>query len=138
MLKRRKLSKKESKRWFGYNEKESNILKDIFILILDREVEVLKDVEDDLFGFDRWKDWRLKVGNFGCISNFIGEINLWNDILSDFNGEYDSIMFGECYKDYLNDFNNIKDKELRKEVIDCFNWSFEEWIKEYWFEEDEE
>jgi hypothetical protein len=47
-------------------------------------------------------------------------------------------MFGECYKDYLNDFNNIKDEELRKEVIDCFNWSFEEWIKEYWFEEDEE
>jgi hypothetical protein len=136
MLVKSKLSKEKSKRWFSYNEKEENILKDIFSLIFENDIEVLRDIEDDLYGFDRYKDWRFKIGNFSCIGCFIGEIELWNNVLSDFDGEYDSVMFGECYKDYLDVFeNNIENEELRKEVIDCLNWNFEEWIKNYYFED---
>ena len=51
------------------------------------------------------------------------------EILSDFNGEYNSIMFGECYEDYINDINNfIEDEEFKVKVINCFNWYFNEWI----------
>jgi hypothetical protein len=129
MLKRKKLSKKESNLFYECVDNEKiKVLKSVYSKISDNIVEVRKEVEDDIFGFDRWKDWRLKICNFSCIWELCCEIEDWNRINSEFDGEYESIMFRECYEDYINYINVIKDEEFKKEVINCFNWYFSEWI----------
>ena len=128
--KRKELNEVEKKvfcSWFG-NEKKV-ILENVLGKIVDKDIEVLKDDGEDIYGFDRWGDWRISLGKIKNIYSFCREIEEWNEILSDFNGEYDSIMFGECYKYYIEDINNfIEDEEFKVEVINCFNWYFNEWI----------
>jgi accessory colonization factor AcfC len=132
MLKRKELNEIEKKvfcNWFGDEKKV--ILENVYSKISDNLVEVLEDIEEDIYGFDRWKDWRLSLGNIKNIFSFCKEIEVWNDINSDFGGEYDSLMFRECYEDYINWLNEyIEDKEFKEEVINCFNWYFSEWIED--------
>ena len=131
MLKRKELNEVEKKVFYSNSKEEIEILENVYSIISDGFVEVLKDIEEDIYGFDRWKDWRLSLNKIVNIFSFCREIEKWNDINSNFNGEYDSIMFGECYEDYINDINNfIKDEEFKKEVINCFNWYFDEWIND--------
>ena len=131
MLKRKELNEVEKKVFYSNSKEEIEILENVYSIISDGFVEVLKDIEEDIYGFDRWKDWRLSLNKIVNIFSFCREIEKWNDINSNFNGEYDSIMFGECYEDYINDINNfIEDEEFKKEVINCFNWYFDEWIND--------
>ena len=131
MLKRKELNEVEKKVFYSSSKEEIEILENVYSIISDGFVEVLKDIEEDIYGFDRWKDWRLSLNKIVNIFSFCREIEKWNDINSNFNGEYDSIMFGECYEDYINDINNfIEDEEFKKEVINCFNWYFDEWIND--------
>ena len=130
MLKRKELNEVEKKVWCGWfgNEKKV-ILENVLGKMLDKDIEMLKDVEKDIYGFDRWKDWRLSLNKIVNIFSFCREIEKWNDINSNFNGEYEGIMFRECYEDYINDINNfIEDEEFKVKVINCFNWYFSEWI----------
>jgi hypothetical protein len=130
MLKRKELNEVEKKVFCGWiGEEKKVILENVLEIRLDKDVELLEDNEDDVYGFDRWKDWRISLGRIVNIFSFCYEIYIWNEILSDFNGEYDSLMFRECYEDYIDDINNfIEDEEFKKEVINCFNWYFDEWI----------
>ena len=128
MLKRKELNEIEKKRFYSNSKEEIEILENVYSIISDSFVEVLEDIEDDIFGFDRWKDWRLSLNKIVNIFSFCKEIEIWNEINSDFNGEYEGIMFRECYEDYINYINVIKDEEFKKEVINCFNWYFSEWI----------
>jgi hypothetical protein len=130
MLKRRELNEVEKKVFYGWGGEEKKvILENVFGKRLDKDVELLEDNEDDVYGFDRWKDWRISLGKIVNIFSFCREIEEWNEILSDFSGEYDSLMFRECYEDYIDDINNfIEDEEFKIEVINCFNWYFSEWI----------
>jgi hypothetical protein len=130
MLVKKELNEVEKKVFCGNINKENKlILENVFGIIVDGMVEVLEDIEDDVYGFDRWKDWRLSLDKIVNIYSFCKEIEIWNEINSDFSGEYDSIMFGDCYEDYINYLNEcIKDEEFKKEVINCFNWYFDEWI----------
>ena len=130
MLKRRELNEIEKKVFCsGFSNEKKVILENVYSKISDNLVEVLEDIEEDIYGFDRWKDWRLSLDKIVNIYSFCKEIEIWNEINSDFNGEYDSIMFGDCYEDYINYLNEcIKDEEFKKEVINCFNWYFDEWI----------
>ena len=129
MLKRKELNEVEKKVFYSSSKEEIEILENVYSIISDGFVEVLKDIEEDIYGFDRWKDWRLSLNKIVNIFSFCREIEKWNDINSNFNGEYDSIMFGECYEDYINDINNfIEDEEFKVKVINCFNWYFNEWI----------
>ena len=122
MLKRKELNEVEKKVFYSNSKEEIEILENVYSIISDGFVEVLKDIEEDIYGFDRWKDWRLSLNKIVNIFSFCREIEKWNDINSNFNGEYDSIMFGECYEDYINDINNfIKDEEFKVKVINCFN-----------------
>ena len=132
MLKRKELNEVEKKVFYGSSSKEEiEILENVYSIISDGFVEVLEDIEEDIYGFDRWKDWRLSLNKIVNIFSFCREIEEWNEILSDFNGEYEGIMFRECYEDYINDINNfIEDEEFKKEVINCFNWYFDEWIND--------
>ena len=131
MLKRKELNEVEKKVFYSNSKEEIEILENVYSIISDGFVEVLKDIEEDIYGFDRWKDWRLSLNKIVNIFSFCREIEKWNDINSNFNGEYDSIMFGECYEDYINDINNfIKDEEFKVKVINCFNWYFDEWIND--------
>jgi hypothetical protein len=132
MLKRKELNEIEKKVFCsGFSNEKKVILENVYSKISDNLVEVLEDIEEDIYGFDRWKDWRLSLDKIVNIYSFCREIEKWNDINSNFNGEYDSIMFGECYEDYINWLNEyIKDKEFKEEVINCFNWYFSEWINE--------
>ena len=131
MLKRKELNEVEKKVFYSSSKEEIEILENVYSIISDGFVEVLKDIEEDIYGFDRWKDWRLSLNKIVNIFSFCREIEKWNDINSNFNGEYDSIMFGECYEDYINDINNfIKDEEFKVKVINCFNWYFDEWIND--------
>ena len=131
MLKRKELNEVEKKVFYSSSKEEIEILENVYSIISDGFVEVLKDIEEDIYGFDRWKDWRLSLNKIVNIFSFCREIEKWNDINSNFNGEYDSIMFGDCYEDYINDINNfIEDEEFKKEVINCFNWYFDEWIND--------
>ena len=130
--KRKELNEVEKKvfcSWFG--EEKKIILENVLEIRLDKDVEMLEDNEDDIFGFDRWKDWRLSLNKIVNIFSFCREIEKWNEINSNFSGEYDSLMFRECYEDYINWLNEyIKDEEFKEEVINCFNWYFSEWIKD--------
>ena len=129
MLKRKELNEVEKKVFYSNSKEEIEILENVYSIISDGFVEVLKDIEEDIYGFDRWKDWRLSLNKIVNIFSFCREIEKWNDINSNFNGEYEGIMFRECYEDYINDINNfIEDEEFKKEVINCFNWYFDEWI----------
>jgi hypothetical protein len=130
MLVKKELNEVEKKVFYGNINKENKlILENVFGIIVDGMVEILEDIEDDVYGFDRWKDWRLSLDKIVNIYSFCKEIEIWNEINSDFSGEYDSIMFGDCLEDYINYLNEcIKDEEFKKEVIDCFNWYFDEWI----------
>jgi len=132
MLKRKELNEIEKKvfcNWFGDEKKV--ILENVYSKISDNLVEVLEDIEEDIYGFDRWKDWRLSLDKIVNIYSFCKEIEIWNEINSDFSGEYDSLMFRECYEDYINWLNEyIEDKEFKEEVINCFNWYFNEWIED--------
>jgi hypothetical protein len=130
MLVKKELNEVEKKVFCGNINKENKlILENVFGIIVDGMVEVLEDIEDDVYGFDRWKDWRLSLNKIVNIYSFCKEIEIWNEINSDFSGEYDSIMFGDCLEDYINYLNEcIKDEEFKKEVINCFNWYFDEWI----------
>ena len=131
MLKRKELNEVEKKVFYSSSKEEIEILENVYSIISDGFVEVLEDIEEDIYGFDRWKDWRLSLNKIVNIFSFCREIEKWNDINSNFNGEYDSIMFGECYEDYINDINNfIKDEEFKVKVINCFNWYFDEWIND--------
>ena len=129
--KRKELNEVEKKVFYSSSKEEIEILENVYSIISDGFVEVLEDIEEDIYGFDRWKDWRLSLNKIVNIFSFCREIEKWNDINSNFNGEYDSIMFGECYEDYINDINNfIKDEEFKVKVINCFNWYFDEWIND--------
>jgi hypothetical protein len=130
MLVKKELNEVEKKVFCGSINKENKlILENVFGIIVDGMVEVLEDIEDDVYGFDRWKDWRLSLDKIVNIYSFCKEIEIWNEINSDFSGEYESIMFGDCLEDYINYLNEcIKDEEFKKEVINCFNWYFDEWI----------
>ena len=131
MLKRKELNEVEKKVFYSNSKEEIEILENVYSIISDGFVEVLKDIEEDIYGFDRWKDWRLSLNKIVNIFSFCREIEKWNDINSNFNGEYEGIMFRECYEDYINDINNfIEDEEFKKEVINCFNWYFDEWIND--------
>jgi hypothetical protein len=131
MLKRKELNEIEKKRFYSNSKEEIEILENVYSKISDNLVEVLKDIEEDIFGFDRWKDWRLSLNKIVNIFSFCREIEKWNDINSNFSCEYDSLMFRECYEDYINWLNEyIKDEEFKEEVINCFNWYFSEWIKD--------
>jgi hypothetical protein len=130
MLIKKELNEVEKKVFYHCINKEKKlILENVFGIIVDGMVEVLEDIEDDVYGFDRWKDWRLSLNKIVNIYSFCKEIEIWNEINSDFSGEYESIMFGDCLEDYINYLNEyIKDEEFKKEVINCFNWYFDEWI----------
>ena len=130
MLKRKELNEVEKKVFYGSSSKEEiEILENVYSIISDGFVEVLEDIEEDIYGFDRWKDWRLSLNKIVNIFSFCREIEKWNDINSNFSGEYESIMFRECYEDYMNNLNYcIKDEEFKVKVINCFNWYFSEWI----------
>jgi hypothetical protein len=131
MLKRRELNEIEKKVFCsGFSNEKKVILENVYSKISDNLVEVLEDIEEDIYGFDRWKDWRLSLDKIVNIYSFCREIEKWNEINSNFSGEYDSIMFGDCYEDYINYINVIEDKEFKEEVINCFNWYFSEWINE--------
>ena len=131
MLKRKELNEVEKKVFYSSSKEEIEILENVYSIISDCFVEVLEDIEEDIYGFDRWKDWRLSLNKIVNIFSFCREIEKWNDINSNFNGEYEGIMFRECYEDYINDINNfIEDEEFKKEVINCFNWYFDEWIND--------
>ena len=131
MLKRKELNEVEKKVFYSSSKEEIEILENVYSIISDGFVEVLEDIEEDIYGFDRWKDWRLSLNKIVNIYSFCREIEKWNDINSNFNGEYEGIMFRECYEDYINDINNfIEDEEFKKEVINCFNWYFDEWIND--------
>jgi hypothetical protein len=131
MLKRKELNEIEKKRFYSNSKEEIEILENVYSKISDNLVGILKDIELDIFGFDRWKDWRLSLNKIVNIFSFCREIEKWNDINSNFSGEYDSLMFRECYEDYINWLNEyIKDEEFKEEVINCFNWYFSEWIED--------
>ena len=131
MLKRKELNEIEKKRFYSNSKEEIEILENVYSKISDNLVEVLKDIEEDIFGFNRWKDWRLSINKIVNIFSFCKEIEKWNEINSNFSGEYDSLMFRECYEDYINWLNEyIKDEEFKEEVINCFNWYFSEWIED--------
>ena len=132
MLKRKELNEVEKKVFYSSSKEEIEILENVYSIISDGFVEVLEDIEEDIYGFDRWKDWRLSLNKIVNIYSFCREIEKWNDINSNFNGEYEGIMFRECYEDYINDINNfIEDEEFKIEVINCFNWYFSEWCENY-------
>jgi hypothetical protein len=131
MLKRKELNEVEKKVFYSNSKEEIEILENVYSIISDGFVEVLEDIEEDIYGFDRWKDWRLSLNKIVNIFSFCREIEKWNDINSNFRGEYDSIMFGDCYEDYMMYLNEcIKDEEFKVKVINCFNWYFSEWIDE--------
>ena len=99
------------------SKEELEVLKNIFKEIVSNDVEVLKSIEGDVFGFDRWVDWRLKLNKIMNLFSFCREIEIWNEIVSNFNGEYESISFGEVEEDYLNIIESkIEDKEFLKYV----------------------
>ena len=86
MLKRKELNEVEKKVFYGSSSKEEiEILENVYSIISDGFVEVLEDIEEDIYGFDRWKDWRLSLNKIVNIYSFCREIEKWNDINSNFN-----------------------------------------------------
>lgn len=103
------------------------VLKNIFKEIVSNDVEVLKSIKGDVFGFDRWVDWRLRLNKISGEFSFCREIEIWNEIVSDFNGEYKGINFREVEEDYLDIIkNNIDDEELLKDILEYWKGYFED------------
>lgn len=110
------------------SKEELEVLKNIFKEIVDNDVEILKDIESDVFGFDRWSDWVLKLNKIVNDFSFCREIEVWNGIVSDFNGEYRGNNFREVEEDYLNIIKNkVSDEEFLKYILEYWEGYFSEY-----------
>jgi hypothetical protein len=113
------------------------LLEKIYGIYVDDEIVGLKKMGEELYGLDKWKEFRLSVsggskssmGNIGmgCISGFIKELELFDDIMSDWGGCYRGEFSWECRSGLFEILDNeIEDVVFRNEIKNEYNDYYKE------------
>ena len=124
------------------NNEKKLLLEKIYKLYCDSDIEGFEEFEDDEFDIVLWKkfrDFRLSVSGgsgysmgdvgMGCISGFVDNIVMWDNMMSDENGCYRGDLSEECRESLFGLLDlEIKDEEFKNEVKKGYNEWYE---KEY-------
>ncbi len=116
-------------------------LEEIYKEYVNNSIEGFEDDEDgfDMVFWGKFRDFRLSVSggsesSFGeigmsCISGFVEEIVMFDDMMSDFSGCYRGDLGWEC-REWLFEILNkeIKDKEFKKEIKKIYNFRVKKYI----------
>lgn len=110
------------------------LLESVYEMYVDNEIDCLKN--EELFGLDKWKEFRLSVSGgdrssmgsigMGSIKGFLYEIELFDDMMMDWGGMYRGDMRWECRDGLFSILDEvIEDVEFRDSVKDGYNKWFE-------------
>jgi hypothetical protein len=128
------------------NVEKKLLLEKIYKLYCDNDINSFEEFDDEEFDVVLWRkfrDFRLSVSGgkeysmgdigMGCISGFIDNIVMWDNMMSDENGCYRGDLSYECRKSLFKLLDEeIKDKEFNNEVKKKYNeWYVEEYGEDY-------
>jgi hypothetical protein len=119
------------------NVSKKLLLEKVYGLWVDEDLEGIIKMGEEVFGLDKWKDFRLSVSGgsessmgrigMGSIEGFIDELDLFDNMMCDWGGCYrgDFRYEGRDSLFRLLD-NNIEDEEFRNEIKNEYNKYYEE------------
>ena len=111
------------------------VLEKIYGIYVDGEIEGLVSSGEDVFGLDKWKEFRLYVSGgdkrsmgsigMGSIIGFINELELFDNMMYDWGGMYRGDMRWECRGGLFDLLDSeVMDVELRDSVKMEYNKYF--------------
>ena len=111
------------------------LLEKVYRKVVENDIKSCRNSGDELFGLDKWVDFRLSVsggsessmGEIGMnsIKGFLVELEWWDNIMSDYNGCYRGDFKWEV-RDWTFDCLDIEveNDEFRNEIKDEYNKYF--------------
>ena len=117
------------------------LLEKVYGIYVDNEIVGLKNEGEELYGLDRWKEFRLSVsgGEFssmgrigmGSISGFIKELEWFDNIMSDWGGMYRGDVGYECRERLFEILDEmIEDEVFRNEIKNEYNDYYKDYFEE--------
>ena len=117
------------------NVNEKLLLENVYGLYVDSEIEGMISSGDDVYGLDRWKEFRLSVSGgesnsmgkigMGSIEGFLDEVKMIDDLVSDWLGNYRGESKWDCREGMFELLDSeIEDVEFRNNVKNKYNEYF--------------